>query len=89
MMGRLVLCMSNNSSRCRTCGRFCSEIQALVEVADEFIAVNRLKAGAANFARLEITVLEYKRHIRQTHGSRRLAQIHPADAADQRICYGT
>jgi len=59
---------ANDSSRCLACSRFCSEIQALVEVANEFIAMDRVKAGAANFARMELMVLAYKRHIRQSHG---------------------
>ncbi|HZU27831.1 MAG TPA: hypothetical protein VFA04_20035 [Bryobacteraceae bacterium] len=58
---------ANDSSRCHTCGRLCSEIQALAEVASEFIAVDRLKDGAASFARMELMVVEYKRHIHQKH----------------------
>jgi len=49
--------------QCHSCVRFCSEIESLVEIAREFIAVGDTSRALADFAKLETAVCEYKTHL--------------------------
>jgi len=58
-------------SECRACKRFCSEIEALAGVTNEFFAMGYMKDGVVSLSELEMAIRGYKRHVHREHQSRR------------------